>query len=154
MVLENAVSVHLIIKVATESLQFVGSIVIWLNLAFVECIWFFEVDPSNIAALIKILTILYLCYFFDCFYPEVGVSQRCLQLLLSKPRFEVNPFPLIERLLEENPLITLVKYFKRRPIQELLHDISFVLLLENVFVDTPVLKLYLEHLVVLLLLLV
>lgn len=60
----------------------------------------------------------------------------------------------MEYIFEEDTLIRLVENLERWPVQELLHDVALIFLLENVFANAPILKFDLEHLVVLLLLFV
>lgn len=152
MVLEDAIGVHGIIKVAAKALQLVRTVQIGLYFALVKSIGLLEVDAANIAALFEAIAVL---NFGDLLYgldPEVILVEA--HLLLGDLLAEVYSLSRVENVFEEYALVALVENVQWRPVQEILHQVALVFLLEDVFVDAPVFQFNLQHLVVLLLLFV
>ena len=125
---------------------------VWLDLALVESVGFLKIYSSNITTLIKVLAIFQLRNLFDRFDSETLCFET--QFIFLQFLAEVYTLSGMKDVLEEDTLVSFVKDFEWLPVKKLLHYITLVLFLKNVFADAPVFKFNLQHLVVLFLLFV
>ena len=136
MVLERAVRVHRVVEVAAKALQLVRAVEVGLDLALVEGVRLFEVYATDVTTLLKAVAILDFCNFLYSFDPEFAELEAYLPLLDFLA--EVYSLSGVEYILKENALVTLVENVQRLPVQEVLHQVTLVLVAEDVLVYAPV----------------